>query len=49
MDNRPLGVIWQVTVTKVYRRLTWRLVIGGEIRQRGLLMSEGSYGTDNPD
>jgi hypothetical protein len=49
MDNGPLGVIWQVTVTIVYGRLTWRLVIGGESHQRGLFMSEGSYGTDNLD
>jgi hypothetical protein len=49
MDNGPLGVIWQVTVTRVYGRLMWRLVIGGESRQRGLFMSEGSYGTDNLD
>jgi hypothetical protein len=49
MDNGPLGVIWQVTVTIVYGRLTWRLVIGGESHQRGLFMSEGTYGTDNLD
>jgi hypothetical protein len=49
MDNGPLGVIWQVTVTKVYGRLTWRLVIGGKSRQRRLFMSEGGYGTDSMD
>jgi hypothetical protein len=49
MDNGPLGVIWQVTVTKVYGQLTWRLVIGGKSHQRRLFMSEGGYGTDNMD
>jgi hypothetical protein len=49
MDNEPLGVIWQVTVTRVYRRLTWRLVIGGKSHQSRLFMNEGGYGTDNVD
>jgi hypothetical protein len=39
MGNGPLGVIWQVTVTKVYGRLTWRFVFGGKNRRRGLAMN----------
>jgi hypothetical protein len=35
MDNGPLVVIWQVTVAKVYGRLTWRFVIGGEVAKGG--------------
>jgi hypothetical protein len=35
-----LGVRWQVTVAKTYGRVTWRLVIGGKSRNKGLFMSE---------
>ena len=35
MDNGPLGVIWQVMVTKVYGRLTWRFVIGDKVTKEG--------------
>jgi hypothetical protein len=41
IDNGPLGMSWQMTVAKVYGRVTWRLVIGGKSRQKGLFMSEG--------
>jgi hypothetical protein len=35
-----LGVRWQVTVAKTYGRVTWRLVIGGKNRNKGLVISE---------
>jgi hypothetical protein len=41
IDNGPLGMSWQMTVAKVYGRVTWRLVIGGKSRQKGLFISEG--------
>ena len=44
MDNGPLGMRWQVTVAKAYRQVTWRLVIGGKSRNRGLDMSEKGNG-----
>jgi hypothetical protein len=49
IDNGALGMSWQMTIVKVYGRLTWRFVIGGKSRQRRLSMSEGGYGTDNMD
>jgi hypothetical protein len=30
---------WQMTVANTYERVTWRLVIGGKSRQRGLAMN----------
>jgi hypothetical protein len=35
-----LGVRWQVTVSKTYKRVTWLLGIGGESCNKGLVMSE---------
>jgi hypothetical protein len=35
-----LGVRWLVMVSKTYRRVMWRLVVGGKSRQKGLFMSE---------
>ena len=35
-----LGVRWQVAVAKTYGRVTWLLGIGGESRNKGLVMSE---------
>jgi hypothetical protein len=44
-----LGVRWLVTVAKTYGRVTWRLVIGGKSRHKGLFMSEKGLGTDSRD
>jgi hypothetical protein len=44
MDNGPLGMRWQVTVAKAYRRVMWRPGIGGKSHNKGLLMSEWGEG-----
>jgi hypothetical protein len=44
MDNGPLGMKWQVTVTKAYGRVTWQPGIGGKSRNKGLFMSERGEG-----
>jgi hypothetical protein len=39
-----LGVRWQVTVAETYGRVTWLLRIGGESRDKGLVMSKKGKG-----
>jgi hypothetical protein len=44
MDNGPLGMMWQVTVAKEYKRVTWQPGIVVKSHNKGLFMSERGEG-----